>query len=124
MNDSGLVENFVSVLKKYKDFSGRARRREYWLFFLCTIVISVAFTVLAMIPAIGIVFQILSGLIGLALLLPGIMLCIRRLHDIGRPGTHLLFGLIPLAGGIILLLWYIKEGVSGSNGYGPDPKAA
>jgi len=120
----GLIENFISVLKNFRNFSGRARRREFWLFYLCFAIINVVFQVLGAIPGIGSIFGIIGGLVSLVLLLPSIAVAIRRLHDIGRKGIFLLFFLVPLVGQILLIIWWVKEGDSGPNSFGPDPKAA
>ena len=117
---------YIGVLKKYTVFSGRARRKEYWMFFLfnCIIatVLSVLGTVLGSIGGIGIIFTILSGIYSLAVLCPGLAVTVRRLHDVGRPGLHILFALIPLVGAILLLIWTVTEGTAGDNEYGPNPK--
>ncbi len=68
--------------------------------------------------------SILYCLVALALLIPGIAVTIRRLHDTDRSGWTLLFALIPLVGALLLLVFYITEGTSGPNRFGPDPKAA
>jgi uncharacterized membrane protein YhaH (DUF805 family) len=56
-------------------------------------------------------------------IIPGLAVTVRRLHDLDKSGWHLLIGLIPLVGGIILLIWYCTEGTRGPNRYGPDPLA-
>ena len=66
-------------------------------------------------------FPLLYLLFALAVLLPNLAVTIRRLHDIDKSGWSILFGLIPLIGGIILLIWYLKRGDNGENNYGPDP---
>ena len=111
---------FVSVLKnKYADFDGRARRAEYWYFTLFNAVL-------------GFLFGFLVGLIGLdwlsyvwslALLVPGIAVAVRRLHDIGKSGWWYFIILIPLVGAIWLIVLFCKEGDHGPNEYGENPKA-
>ena len=109
--------------QKYVDFSGRARRSEYWYFFLFTIIVSIVA---------GIIDGILgtrnssgTGLVGaiasLALLLPGLGVGARRLHDTGRSGWWLLIGLIPLVGAIVLLVFFVQDSQT-DNQYGPNPK--
>jgi uncharacterized membrane protein YhaH (DUF805 family) len=66
----------------------------------------------------------ISTLFGLAVLLPGIGVAIRRLHDIGKTGWWLLIGFVPLVGLIVLIYFYVHEGDSGSNEYGANPKTA
>ena len=119
-----LIENFIAVLRKYAVFSGRSTRREYWLFLLCGLILSIVLNVLALIPGIGGVFTVLMSIIGIALFVPGISVVVRRLHDVGRPGKHYLVILIPLVGLILLIMWTVKEGVPEANEYGPNPKTA
>ena len=116
---------YLEVLKKYAVFSGRARRMEYWMFILFNIIITV---VLALIDSlIGTVirqagFGLLQGLYDLAVLLPSIAVTVRRLHDTGRTGWWILIGLIPVIGGIVLLIFMLLDSEPGENQYGPNPK--
>ena len=116
------MEWYIAVLKKYAVFTGRARRKEYWMFVLFNVIISFGFGILSLIPGIGILFRILSVIYGLAVFIPGIAVSIRRLHDTNRSGWMLFLGLIPLAGFIILLVFTIEEGKPGDNQYGSNPK--
>lgn len=111
---------YVGVLKKYVEFSGRARRKEYWMFFLVNFVIALA---LAVVDAV-LGFGLLGGLYALAVLLPSLAVTVRRLHDTGRTGWWVLIGLVPLIGIIVILIFMVLEGQPGDNAYGPDPKAA
>lgn len=113
------MEWYVGVLKKYADFSGRARRKEYWMFFLINIIIGIVLGFLATILKTG----ILSTIYSLAVLIPGIAVCIRRLHDIGKSGWWWFIALIPLVGPIWLLVLVCTEGDSSNNQYGSNPKA-
>ncbi len=115
-------EYFLDPIQNhYMDFEGRARRKQYWMFFLFNIAISFAITIV-----IGIVSDSLasgiSALYSLALLLPGLGLGVRRLHDTGKSGWFLLIALIPLLGIFILIYFLVIEGDSGPNEYGSDPK--
>jgi uncharacterized membrane protein YhaH (DUF805 family) len=118
------VDWYLAALKKYAVFSGRARRREYWYFFLfnviITIVLGIAEGVIGLMPNSN--QSILAGIYGLAVLIPGLAVGVRRLHDTNRSGWWLLLGLIPLIGALILLFLFISNGDSGPNQYGPDPK--
>lgn len=109
------------VTQKYADFSGRARRAEYWSFALCSSVISGILGMLYNWTNAGI-FQILGSVFSLAILVPGLALAWRRLHDIGKSGAWYLIGLIPIVGWIILIVWFCKEGDRGPNMFGSDPK--
>ena len=116
---SGIIENFKNILtKKYFCFEGRADRAEFWMWVLVCFVINI---VLGIVDGI-IGIRILSGLFALAVLLPWLGVAARRLHDTGRSGWLLLLGLIPVVGGIILLVFCILEGQKGANAYGPDPR--
>lgn len=112
------MEWYVAVLKKYAVFSGRARRKEYWMFFLFNIII--AFTLVFIEGFLG-SQGIISMLYGFAVLIPGIAVSVRRLHDIGRSGWWLLINLIPLIGAIVLIIFMVQEGEE-ENDFGPNPK--
>ena len=112
---------YLMALKKYADFSGRARRTEYWMFFLVNIVIAV---VLGIVEAILGGPGILGGLYSLAVLLPSIAVTVRRLHDTGRTGWWMLVALIPVIGAIVLLVFMVLDSQPGSNQFGPNPKEA
>ncbi len=113
------IESYIGVLKKWNVFSGRARRKEYWTFALMNFIV---FTILGALGQISSIFSIVSLIFSLVLLLPGIAVSIRRIHDTNRSGWTLLLAFIPLIGAIILLVFFIQEGTSGDNGYGPNPK--
>ena len=121
-------------LRRYADFSGRSRRREYWMFFVLNLLIAavvwglLAATYLAGMSesAMTVVMTpvfILYGLAALALIIPGLAVTVRRLHDTDRSGWNILLGAIPLIGAILLLVFYCTEGTRGPNRFGPDPKA-
>jgi len=112
---------YLDVLKKYAVFNGRARRKEYWMFFLFNIIIMVVLGIVeGMVGGPG----VLGALYGLAVLLPGIGVSIRRLHDTDRSGWWLLIGLIPLIGAIVLLVFFVQDSQAVENQHGPNPKAA
>jgi uncharacterized membrane protein YhaH (DUF805 family) len=116
---------YTDVIKKYVEFSGRARRKEFWMFLLISVAIWLVLLIIDNLIGTGSRNGgLLSGLYSLAVLLPGLGLVWRRLHDTNRSGWWILIGLIPIAGPIILLVFYATEGEAGDNQYGPDPKAA
>lgn len=120
MDFNALIENYKNIItKKYADFNGRAGRKEFWYFVLCNFIVGIVLGILTNVPGIGGIFGFVSGIYSLAVLVPGIALAVRRLHDLGKAGVQLLFVLIPLAGPIILIVWYVKEGEPGDNAYGP-----
>ncbi|WP_371501935.1 DUF805 domain-containing protein [Kitasatospora sp. NBC_00374] len=112
---------YLAVLKNYVGFSGRARRKEFWMFALVNAVIAI---VLAIVDGVAGTSGLLGGVYALAVLLPAIAVGIRRLHDTGRSGWWLLIALIPLVGPIILLVFNASEGQPADNQYGPNPKLA
>lgn len=111
-------------LKKYADFTGRARRKEYWMFALLVIVASVLIGMIEGILGLGgtlAMYGPLSLLFMLAILIPSISVGVRRLHDTNRSGWWILIGLIPIVGSIVLIVFFVLEGTRGPNQYGPDP---
>jgi uncharacterized membrane protein YhaH (DUF805 family) len=132
---------YFDVLKKYADFSGRARRKEYWMFYFVNWLIYIAFVVFCFTvgAVIGAVYgpgeetirfaetvgSILGGLYllwNLGILLPTLAVLIRRLHDAGHSGWWLLIIFVPLVGLVILLVFLIQDSQQESNKYGPRPK--
>ena len=116
------VEAIQSVLSNYANFSGRARRSEYWYFVLLSVIVSAVLGVLAQIPFLGMVATLLSGVWSLAIIVPSLALGWRRLHDIGKSGIWFLIVLVPLVGEILLFIWMCKDSQPGENQYGPNPK--
>lgn len=128
-------------LRRYADFSGRSRRKEYWMYLLFVIIVSV---VLAIVDRalglggsssssvatsgaqIGAGASYHAGVLGiiftLATLIPSIAVGVRRLHDTDRSGWWLLIALVPLIGGIVLLVFFLLDGTPGPNRFGPNPK--
>ncbi|HKR24088.1 MAG TPA: DUF805 domain-containing protein [Allosphingosinicella sp.] len=120
-------------LRRYAEFSGRSRRKEYWSFVLLNALIGIF---------VGLVFLVgyyadmsqtemdtylmpvvyLACLYSLASAIPGVAVTIRRLHDTDRSGWNILWGLVPLFGALLLLVYYISDGTQGPNRFGPDPK--
>lgn len=115
---SAIIENFKTILtKKYICFEGRAGRAEFWYWVLACFIINVVLGIVDGIIGKG----ILEGLFALAILLPGLGVAVRRLHDTNRTGWLLLLGLIPIVGIIILIIFYAQEGQKGENQYGSEP---
>ncbi|MBT2443263.1 DUF805 domain-containing protein [Streptomyces sp. ISL-36] len=111
---------YLDVLKKYAVFSGRARRKEYWMY---TLFNTIAVVVLAVIDFALSTYPLLVGIYVLAVLVPSLAVAVRRLHDTGRSGWWYLISFVPLVGGIILLVFTVLEGESHDNAYGSNPKA-
>jgi uncharacterized membrane protein YhaH (DUF805 family) len=113
----GFGQAISSGFSNYVNFSGRACRSEYWYWILFIIIADIVAGIIDY--AIGI--QVVTGLFGLATLLPNLAVAIRRLHDLDRTGWWIFIGLIPLVGWIILIIWYCTRGTFGPNRFGPDP---
>ena len=118
---------YLQVLKKYAVFSGRARRSEYWFFVLFNTLAYIA--VIALDNILGLTFQgiaygVLYALYSLAVIIPSLSVLVRRLHDTNKSGWYFLIGLIPIIGGIILLVFLVQDSAEGENEYGPNPKLA
>ena len=110
---------YLEVLKKYADFHGRARRTEFWMYFLFS---NIIITVLAILAAnTDYVGGLLSAIYALLTLLPSIAVTARRLHDTGRSLWNFLWIAVPL-GGLAFLLLMAEDSVPGANEYGPNPK--
>lgn len=116
---------YVTVLKKYAVFSGRAQRAEYWYFILFNLLVMIG---LAIVDSTTGSFSgdmgmgLLSGLYYLGVLVPSVAVTVRRLHDTSRSGWWLLIGLVPFLGGLILLFFTVQDSQPGSNEYGINPK--
>lgn len=124
------------VTRDYANFDGRARRSEYWYFTLCNAVISFGLQIASFIVAAiaatagsellvaiaGGALGLLALAVGLGLLLPGLAVGVRRLHDTGRSGWWLLIAVVPIIGAIALIVFLCQDGTPTANEYGPNPK--
>jgi len=110
---------YLEVLKKYAVFSGRARRKEYWMFFLSNVII---LFVLGFVEGLAGSPGIVGMLYSLGVLIPSIAVSVRRLHDTDRSGWWLLIGLVPLIGAIVLLVYMVQDSKLDENQYGSNPK--
>lgn len=106
---------YLEVLKKYAVFKGRARRAEYWYFFLFNFIVTI---LLAVIDDSGTLY----GIYGLGVIVPSVAVGVRRIHDIGKSGWWLFIAFIPIVGTILLILDLAKDSQSGDNKYGSNPK--
>ncbi|WP_103069732.1 DUF805 domain-containing protein [Aquimarina sediminis] len=106
---------YLKALKNYVGFSGRARRKEYWMFVLFNTVIMYGLVILGTVLEIGLLAT-LGGIYFLATLIPSIAVAVRRMHDVDKDWWYML---IP----IYNLILAFTEGTKGDNQYGPDPKA-
>lgn len=121
--------DFVTAVKtclaKYVGFSGRARRSEYWYFFLFTFIVTLAATIVDVVLGTDAALGgngVVGTVVSLALFLPSLAVGVRRLHDTDRSGWWMLIGLIPIIGWILLIVWYCTDTKPGDNKYGANPK--
>ncbi|ERH27418.1 hypothetical protein HMPREF9065_01243 [Aggregatibacter sp. oral taxon 458 str. W10330] len=118
---------YLHVLKNYATFSGRARRKEYWMFFLISALISIVLTLLdILLGTYSVEYEagLFSGLYSLLILIPSIAVVVRRLHDTDRSGWWILISLIPLIGVIVLFVFMCLDSQPGTNRFGVNPKEA
>lgn len=130
------MEWMLMPFRRYADFSGRSRRMEYWMFrlfeFGVFMVGLIAMSILAatagsaagetagsIVGSIGVLGLVMFALFSF---IPGLAVTVRRLHDTDKSGWMILIGLIPLIGGILLLIFLFSDGTRGANKYGADPK--
>jgi uncharacterized membrane protein YhaH (DUF805 family) len=116
----GFVDAVKSGFSNYVNFQGRARRSEYWFWFLFTFLLTFVASIIDGMMG----MYLLGGLAFLATVLPSIAVAVRRLHDTGRSGFWLFIALVPLVGFIVLIIFYIADSAPGANKYGPNPKGA
>ncbi len=116
---------YLTVLKKYAVFSDRARRKEYWMFILFNLIFGFVAMLLDNLFGItyeGIGYGFIYSLYSLAVLIPSLAVAVRRLHDIGKSGWWLFISLVPIIGGIWLIVLLATDSEPGANEYGPNPK--
>jgi len=132
------MEWMLMPLRRYADFSGRSRRKEYWMFALGIFLIAVIPVTLLYIVALAAAFGSAGGagggilvtllslvilLLSLALIVPAIAVQVRRFHDQDKSGWFVLINFVPYVGGLVVLVFMCLEGTRGPNRFGPDPKA-
>ena len=109
------MNEFITCLKKYTTFQGRARRKEYWFFILFSMLLGIGAAIMDAAFFHG-TKEAFSGIVRLGIFLPSIAVTIRRMHDVDKTGW---FCLIP----IYNLILCCTEGTQGGNRFGADPKA-
>lgn len=144
------MEWMLMPWRRYADFSGRSRRKEYWMFALLNFIIFAVLYVImisvmgpsitetmmqaevgmepvqppaGMMAGLGIV-DLIMGIYSLAVFVPSLAVTVRRFHDQDKSGWFVLLAFIPMVGGIVLLVFMCLEGTHGENRFGPDPKTA
>jgi len=127
------MEWMLMPLKRYAEFSGRSRRKEYWMFVLGVVIV---YAIIALLFGAGVftgenvdgvgllggTAMIVLVIFALAVFIPALAVQVRRFHDQDKSGWFVLLNLIPYLGGIIVLVMMCLEGTKGSNRFGPDPK--
>lgn len=131
MNKSEHDYNMLDWWKKvmfnnYANFSGRARRAEYWYFKLFQAIIFIPLYIMMIVGivsslAFGALFGILFVLFFLGSVIPSLAVTARRLHDVNKSGWTYLLAFIPF-GALVILYYSVLEGDRGRNDYGEDPK--
>lgn len=114
-----MIDWFVKCLKNYANFTGRARRKEYWFFALVQFILLVIAQIIDAILSTDFIFYMIAAL---ALFIPSLAAAVRRLHDIGRSGWWFLIALIPLIGTILLIVWLATETKQETNQWGQPAK--
>jgi len=119
------MEYMLMPLKRYADFSGRSRRKEYWMFVLGVIIVAIVLSIvegaLGMSGMVGGVYGPLTTLLILGTIIPSIACMVRRFHDQGKSGWFAILAFIPIIS-LVVLVFMCLDGDTGSNEYGPDPK--
>jgi uncharacterized membrane protein YhaH (DUF805 family) len=112
------------VLENYANFTGRARRAEFWWYFLANVLISIVFNIIDAVLGLGMGagLGVLGVIYSLAVLVPGLAVGVRRLHDTDKSGWWLLLALIPIVGIIVLIVFWATDGLPGTNQYGASEK--
>ena len=120
------MEWMMMPLQRYADFSGRSRRKEYWMFLLGVVLVAIVLGIIEGVAGlsgmVGGVYGPLTTLLLLGIIIPSIAVQVRRFHDQDKSGWFVLLGFIPFVGGLIVLVFMCLEGTKGPNQYGPDPK--
>lgn len=112
------MNHYVAALTKFATFQGRATRGEYWSFFIGNLLVGGACAALTALTGVG-AFLLLAAVYSLATTLPSLAVAVRRLHDTGRSGLALFWGLVPVVGGLVLFYFLVQEGERQPNQFGP-----
>lgn len=111
---------YTQVLSRYADFTGRARRKEYWMFTLVNLLIMLALVIIQ--EAAGIT-PLLTGLYSIAVVVPTLAVGVRRMHDTGRSGWFMLVSFVPVLGVFLFAILAALDSEAGTNDFGPSPKS-
>lgn len=132
-----MLEWMLMPYRRYADFSGRSRRKEYWMFTLLNVIIAIVLVALMFSgmggidengePQMGPLGMVSVGLLviyALGTIVPSLAVQVRRFHDQDKSGWFVLLGFIPYVGGLVVLVFMCLEGTRGPNRFGEDPKGA
>jgi uncharacterized membrane protein YhaH (DUF805 family) len=109
---------YLQALKKYVDFQGRARRKEYWYFTLFNALVAIVlFGIGTQLSFVTVLYYAYSLLV----FIPGLAVCVRRLHDMGKSGYWLFIVLLPILGWLALLYFQVQPSQPNENAYGAVP---
>ena len=114
-----IVDAYLKIWSNYATFSGRTNVPDFWWAVLGNVIVVAVLRLLCLIPFLGVIVAVVAGLYGLALLIPGLAMSFRRLHDTGKSAWYLLLSLIPGVGEIILIVLLAQPSQAGDNRYGP-----
>lgn len=124
----GFTDAVRSGFNNYANFNGRALRSEYWWWVVFVWIGGIVARLLDSVlrlnlytdPNTGQTSGVIAVIFGLAVIIPGLAVAVRRLHDTDRSGWWLLIGIIPIIGWIVLIVWFASQGTPGPNRYGPS----
>lgn len=131
-----MIDWVLEVFSKYATFDGRARRKEYWYWYLFNFIISIFLAVVSLVINLpngtetdngigwfGLFINIVVIIYSLGVFIPNLAVTVRRLHDTNRSGWWYFISMIPFIGGILLFIYLIEDSTPGDNQYGHNPKA-
>jgi uncharacterized membrane protein YhaH (DUF805 family) len=130
--EGSMIDWVLEVFSKYATFDGRARRKEYWYWYLFNFIVSIFISVVSLvingtetdngIGWFGLFINIVVIIYSLGVFIPNLAVTVRRLHDTNRSGWWYFISMVPFIGGIILFIYLIEDSTPGDNQYGPNPK--
>ncbi len=130
-----MFKAYAKYWKNFADFSGRTRRKDYWLALIATAIISGVLGVVLSLtgnasvdPTTGLTTynalgSAITSIWSLVNLVPGLAICVRRMHDVDKRGWFLLWELVPIVGAIVVFIKNVTAGTKGDNRFGKDPKS-
>ena len=118
-----MTQIYIKVLKQYGDFKTRSTIKEFWLFNLLSVLLSILFTIID--SSVDFKFAgnigVLTALYSIFIFIPSLSVSVRRLHDVGKSGWNILYVLIPVIGVIWLLALFSRDTMPEKNKWGGNP---